>query len=77
MKKLLCMLAFVMAGSAQAQVQFESGSARPINPGAATVTIDQQQRLRPRIKVKKLVRCRDGSRQRVARSCKYHGGVRR
>ena len=76
MKKLLCVLTFLLAGSAQAQVQFESGSARPINPGAATVQLEQQQQVRPRVKPQKLVRCRDGSR-RVVRQCRYHGGVRR
>ncbi len=77
MKKLLCILAFMLAGSAQAQIQFESGSATPINPGAANASIEQQQRARPRVKVQKLVRCRDGSRQRLARHCRNHGGVRR
>ncbi|WP_426103571.1 hypothetical protein [Massilia sp. TSP1-1-2] len=76
MKKLLCMLAMVLAGSAQAQVHFESGSTRPINPGAATVQIEQQQRMAPRVRVQKLVRCRDGSR-RMVRQCRHHGGVAR
>lgn len=77
MKKLLCMLAILVAGSAQAQVQFESGSTRPINPEAASVAIEQQQRVSARVKAQKLVRCRDGSRQRIARHCRGHGGVRR
>ena len=76
MKKLLCMLALLVAGSAQSQVYFEPGSTKPINPGAATASIEQQQRVRPRVKAQKLVRCRDGSR-RLAYKCKYHGGVRR
>ena len=78
MKKLLCMFALLLAGSAQAQVQFESGSARPINPGAAMVDVPRHVRAQPRDKVKpRLVRCRDGSR-RTLRQCKrYGGGARR
>ncbi len=78
MKKLLCMIALVLAGSAQAQIQFDSGSTRPINPGAATVAIEQQQRARPVVKVRqKVVRCRDGSRRLVRNCRRFGGGVRR
>lgn len=78
MKKLLCMLALVFAGSAQAQVYFESGSTRPVNPGAVNADIERQQRARPPVKARtRLVRCRDGSR-RSARMCRrVGGGVRR
>ncbi len=74
MKKLLCMLALLLAGSAQAQVYFEPGSTKPINPGAATVDVPRQVRAQPVVKVKpRLVRCRDGSRRSV-RMCRRHGG---
>lgn len=78
MKKLLCMLALVFASGAQAQVYFESGSTRPVNPGAVNGDIARQQRARPPVKARaKLVRCRDGSR-RSARMCRrVGGGVRR
>ena len=77
MKKLLCMFALLLAGSAQAQVQFESGSARPINPGAAMVEVPRHVRVQPRVVKPRLVRCRDGSR-RTLRQCKrYGGGARR
>ena len=79
MKKLFCMLALALGVSAgaQAQIQFESGSARPINPGAAAPAIEQQQRARAPVRVyTKVVRCRDGSRH-TPRACKRHGGVAR
>lgn len=76
MKKLLCLLALLLAGSVQAQVYFEPGSARPINPGAATVHVERNHQLRPRVKLQRLVRCRDGSR-RIVRQCRHHGGVAR
>ena len=77
MKKLLCIFALLLASSAQAQVYFDSGSARPNNPGAATRDLDRQGQVRPPVKVrKKLLRCRDGSR-RTARMCRGHGGLAR
>jgi hypothetical protein len=77
MKKLLCIFALLLASSAQAQVYFDSGSARPNNPGAATRDLDRPQRVqRPVKKRLKLVRCRDGS-KRFASMCRRHGGVAR
>ncbi|CAN5346668.1 hypothetical protein BH11PSE11_BH11PSE11_33150 [soil metagenome] len=79
MKKLFCSLALALCMSpmAQAQVQFDSGSARPNNPGAATREVNRQRVAPPPPRVyRKLVRCRDGSR-RVASSCRRHGGVAR
>lgn len=77
MKRLLCTLALLMAANAHGQILFESGSAKPINPGAATVDLPRDQRARPAVnKRQKLVRCRDGSR-RTARMCYRHGGVAR
>ena len=75
MKKLIIVLALLLGSSAHAQVYFDSGSARPINPGAAKRDVTQQQRAQPAPKVRpKLVRCRDGS-KRQARLCSGHGGV--
>ena len=79
MKKLLCMLTLLLGGaaSAHAQVYFESGSAKPVNPGAATSQVVRQPATRHYVKVSpKLYRCRDGSR-RTAKQCVRHGGVRR
>jgi hypothetical protein len=77
MKKLVFVLALLLGSSAQAQVYFDSGSARPINPGAAKRDVHQQQRAQPAAKVRpKLVRCRDGT-KRQARLCSRHGGVAR
>jgi hypothetical protein len=75
MKKLIAMLALMLAGSAHAQVYFGAGSDKPINPGAATVVVPRGMQTQPRGKVKQaVVRCRDGSR-RTVRVCKGHGGV--
>ncbi|MES2758473.1 MAG: hypothetical protein V4693_13955 [Pseudomonadota bacterium] len=77
MKKLIVMLALLLGSSAHAQVYFDSGSARPLNPGAAKRDVAEQRRVQPAPKVRpKLVRCRDGSR-RQARLCRGHGGVAR
>ena len=79
MKKLLCVLTLLLAGaaSAQAQVMFESGSAKPINPGVATQQVVRDTTVRPYVKKRaKLYRCRDGS-KRTYRQCSRHGGVRR
>ena len=70
MKKLLCMLTLVLAGSAHAQVYFEPGSARPINPGAATVHVERQHQVRPRVRLQRVVRCRNG--RHGYRQCKHH-----
>ena len=79
MKKLLCMLTLLLgaAASANAQVYFESGSAKPVNPSAATRQVARQATTRQYVKVHpKLYRCRDGSR-RTAKQCVRHGGIRR
>ncbi len=79
MKKLFCALALAlgMSAGAQAQILFESGSTRPVNPEAADRAIERQQRARAPVRVvAKVVRCRDGSRHTV-RACKRHGGVAR
>lgn len=79
MKKLICMLTLLIAGAApaHAQVMFESGSAKPINPGAATEQAVRQASVRPTVNKRvKLYRCRDGS-KRTYRQCSRHGGIRR
>lgn len=79
MKKLFCALALAlgMCTAGQAQIQFESGSTRPVNPEAANPAIERQQRARAPVRVyTKVVRCRDGSRH-TPRVCKRHDGVRR
>ena len=79
MKKFVVTVALILGAmsAAQAQVYFDSGSARPKNPQAAHNNIQKQQRahqtVRPR---ERLVRCRDGAR-RIARMCRGHGGVAR
>lgn len=78
MKKLFVTIALVLGsiGAAQAQVYFDSGSARPNNPHAARQQVERQ-RAHPPVRVReRLVRCRDGAR-RVARMCRGHGGVAR
>jgi hypothetical protein len=76
MKKLIFALALLIGSSAHAQVYFDSGSARPNNPGAAKHAV-QHQRAQHVVKARpKLVRCRDGAR-RQARLCSRHGGVAR
>lgn len=78
MKKLVITLALLLGGiaSAQAQVYFESGSARPNNPGA-TRHVVRQATVRHYVKVRQqLYRCRDGSR-RTASQCSRHGGIAR
>ena len=77
MKRLFCMLALLLGASAQAQVYFEPGSTKPVNPGAAFDQAPRQQRAQSAPKVRqKLVRCRDGAR-RTVRMCRGHGGVAR
>jgi hypothetical protein len=81
MKKLLVTVALLVGamgavGAAQAQVHFDSGSARPINPRAAEYDM-QRHRAHPPMRVReRTVRCRDGAR-RIARMCRGHGGVAR
>jgi hypothetical protein len=77
MKKLICIAALVIGISpfAQAQVYFGSGSARPLNPGAATRDIERQPHARPHVKSHRvLATCRDGSKH-ISRVCRRHGGV--
>jgi len=73
MKKLFCLSALILGACsfAQAQVYFGPGSARAINPGAATRDIDRRAHVQPRAKAR--VRCRDGS-MHGARVCRRHGG---
>ena len=77
MKKLLCVAALLLATApfAQAQVNFGPGSARPINPGAATRDLERQVRDRPAVKARHvMLKCRDGSKH-IARVCRRHGGI--
>ena len=78
MKKLLVTLALVFGsiGAAQAQVYFDSGSARPNNPHAVRYVAPPHRAHPPMRPRERLVRCRDGSR-RIARFCRGHGGVAR
>ncbi|MDB5798786.1 MAG: hypothetical protein JWP36_2688 [Paucimonas sp.] len=70
---LACALALCASQSAQAQVQFDSGSARPVNPGGAAQKVAPNATPRKRSKLR-LVTCRDGSRH-TAGFCRRHGGV--
>ena len=77
MKKILCIAALMFAAApfAQAQVHFGSGSARPINPGAATRDLQRLALPRPAVKARHvMVRCGDGSRH-IVRVCRRHGGI--
>jgi hypothetical protein len=81
MKKLahLAILTLVVSSWAQAQVHFDSGSARPINPRTATRDLERQMPDRAKTPPKAqrvLVECRDGSRH-IARVCRRHGGIAR
>jgi hypothetical protein len=76
MKKSLFVLAFALGlcASAQAQVQFKSGSAQLDHPVVTTKLTDADYRNRGR--KHRVVTCRDGTR-RIARVCRHrHGGVR-
>jgi len=55
-----------MIPAAQAQVHFNSGSAKPLDPDRAVKRKAETKKL--------LVRCQDGSRHTV-RVCGRHGGV--
>ncbi len=77
MKKLahLAILTLVVSSWAQAQVHFDSGSARPLNPRTATRDLERQlpdQARTPPKAQRVLVECRDGSRH-IARVCRRHG----
>jgi hypothetical protein len=77
MKKIIGIVALILGISpfAQAQVYFGSGSARPVNPGAAKRDLDRQAHTRPRVNAHQvLVPCRDGSKH-SGRLCRRHGGV--
>lgn len=77
MKKLILSLALACAsiGAAQAQVYFDSGSARPNNPGAARHgVVVERAAYRPHGR-DRFVRCRDGARRASPRMCRGHGGV--
>jgi hypothetical protein len=76
MKKLIVSLALILGsiGAAQAQVYFDSGSARPNNPGAARHVVETAYRPHPRMR-DRFVRCRDGARRSSPRMCRGHGGV--
>ena len=77
MKKMLCVAALLlaMAPCAQAQLHFDSGRARPINPGAAARAPERKAPPRPAVKARHvMVKCGDGSRH-IARVCRRHGGI--
>ena len=77
MKKLIVSIALLFAsiGAAHAQVYFDSGSARPNNPGAARHAIAAERAAyRPHGR-DRFVRCRDGARRAAPRMCRGHGGV--
>lgn len=78
MKRFLCLFiaALSLAPLAQAQVLFDSGSARPNNPGAAKRAVDRQAAPSRARAHSSHVRCRDGS-IHTPRVCKRHGGIRR
>jgi hypothetical protein len=68
MKKILCALALLLGtcASAQAQVYFEPGSARPINPGAATQPTRSYQRAHAPLRMApRVVRCRSHHHRRA------------
>jgi hypothetical protein len=76
MKKLFCIGALILGVStlAQAQVHFNSGSARPIKSVSAPRDLERNERPQPRVKARRvLVKCGDGTRH-IARVCRRHGG---
>lgn len=78
MKKRIVSLVLLLAsiGAAHAQVYFDSGSARPNNPGAARHAVEGERAAdRPHARTR-FVRCRDGARRATPRMCRGHGGVR-
>ena len=75
MKKVLGLAVLLMLGSAaQAQVHFDSGSAKPKKPRAMQFNERQLHEAEQAKKRRVLVRCRDGSKH-IARVCRRHGGV--
>lgn len=63
-----------VAGLASAQVHFDSGSARPNNPDAATRKLAHRGHVIKTPPHSNRARCRDGSVHTV-RVCERHGGV--
>ena len=75
MKKVFSLAALLLLGSAaQAQVHFDSGSARIKNPRAMQYNERQLHDAEQAKKRRVLVRCRDGSKH-IARVCRRHGGI--
>ncbi|MET0963258.1 MAG: hypothetical protein ABWY05_10665 [Noviherbaspirillum sp.] len=75
MIKVFSLAALLLLSSvAQAQVHFDSGSARIKNPRAMKYNERQLHEAEQAKKRRVLVRCRDGSRH-IARVCRRHGGV--
>ena len=78
MKKMLYIAALLLGVSlgpgTQAQVLFDSDSARPIHPDAALRAAQAQPKTAKSRRV--LVNCRDGTRH-IARVCRRHGGIAR
>jgi hypothetical protein len=75
MKKVISLAALLLIGSAaQAQVHFDSGSAKPKNPRAMQFNERQLHEAEQARKRRVLVRCKDGSKH-IARVCRRHGGV--
>ena len=75
MKKVLGFAVLLMLGSAaQAQVHFDSGSAKPKNVRAMQFNERQLHEAEQAKKRRVLVRCRDGSKH-IPRVCRRHGGV--
>jgi hypothetical protein len=75
MKKVIAVAALLLIGSAaQAQVHFNSGSAKLKNPRAMQFNERQLHEAEQARKRRVLVRCRDGSKH-IARVCRRHGGV--
>ena len=75
MKKVITVAALLlMCCAAQAQVRFDSGSAKPKNPRAMQFNERQLHEAEQAKKRRVLVRCRDGSKH-IARVCRRHGGI--
>ena len=64
----------LLSSVAQAQVHFDSGSAKPKNPRAMQFNERQLHEAEQAKKRRVLVKCRDGSKH-IARVCRRHGGV--
>jgi hypothetical protein len=75
MKKILSLAVLLLLSSAaQAQVHFDSGSAKPKNLRAMQFNERQLHEAEQARKRRVLVKCRDGSKH-IARVCRRHGGV--